>query len=390
MQPIILEDMATEGIVFDVGGLTQYLKEVRDVRQARGQRYRLEFLLVLIILAKLAGQNKPKGIAEWIQLRRQQLVRAFQRKRNDVPSYNTIRRTLEGIEDGVQLQSYLNRFLHESYGGLVTILVSLDGKTMRGTIPSGQTQGVHLLAAYLPEEGVVLLQIAVESKENEISAAPKLLAVLDLKGRVVCGDAMFTQRELSIQILAGGGDYIWFLKDNQPTLRADVEQFFAPPRHVPGWQAPAMPQEQAASTQAGHGRIEKRVLTIIPDQEGYLDWPGLAQVFKLERTVTKKSTQKTTQETVYGITSLTPTKTSAAQLLELTQQYWGIENGLHYRRDVTLEEDATRITDDRRAETMAILNNFIIGLTSKLGFRNLASAQRTFEAQLTFALAAFT
>ena len=102
------------------------------------------------------------------------------------------------------------------------------------------------------------------------------------------------------------------------------------------------------------------------------------------------STLKTTQETVYGITSLTPTKTSAAQLLELTQQYWGIENGLHYRRDVTLQEDATRITDDRRAETMAILNNFIIGLTSKLGFRNLASAQRTFEAQLTFALAAFT
>lgn len=178
------------------------------MRQARGVRYGLEFILVLIILAKLAGQNKPKGIADWIGLRRQQLVKAFQRKRADVPSYNTIRRTLENIEDEVQLQSYLNRFLHEEYGGLVTILVSLDGKTMRGTIPSGQTQGVHLLAAYLPEEGVVLLQIAVERKENEISAAPKLLAALDLKGRGVCGDAMFTQRELSIQILAGGGDYI--------------------------------------------------------------------------------------------------------------------------------------------------------------------------------------
>jgi hypothetical protein len=74
----------------------------------------------------------------------------------------------------------------------------------------------------------------------------------------------------------------------------------------------------------------------------------------------------------------------------MTQQNWGIENGLHYRRDVTLEEDATRTTNDRRAETMAILNNFIIGLTSKLGFRNLAFAQRAFDAQLTFALAAFT
>jgi predicted transposase YbfD/YdcC len=151
-----------------------------------------------------------------------------------------------------------------------------------------------------------------------------------------------------------------------------------------------MPQEQACATQAGHGRIEKRVLTLIPDQESYLDWPSVAQLFQLERTVTHKATQKMTQETVYGITSLTPAKTSAAQLLELTQQYWGIENGLHYRRDVTLQEDATRITDNRRAETMAILNNFIIALTSKVGFGNLASAQRTFEAQLTLALAAFS
>jgi predicted transposase YbfD/YdcC len=341
-------------------------------------------------MAKLAGENKPKGIAEWLQLRREQLVKAFQRKRADVPSYNTIRRTLENIEDGIEMQSYLNRFLHEAYGGMVTVLVSIDGKAMRGTIPTGQTQGVHLLAAYLPTEGIVLMQIAVETKENEISAAPKLLAMLDLKGRVVCGDAMFTQRTISVQILSQGGDYIWLLKDNQPTLKADVEQFFVPPRNAPGWKAPTMPQDQACSTQAGHGRIEKRVLTLIPDEVGYLDWPGVAQVFKLERTVTQETTQKTTQETVYGLTSLTPTRTSARQLLQMTQQHWGIENGLHYRRDVTLEEDATRITNDRRAETMAILNNFIIGLTSKLGFRNLAFAQRAFDAQLTFALAAFT
>jgi predicted transposase YbfD/YdcC len=390
MQPIILADMATEGIVFDVGALSQYLQEVTDVRKARGQRYSLEFLLVLIILAKLAGENKPKGIAEWLQLRREQLVKAFQRKRADVPSYNTIRRTLENIGDGIELQTYLNRFLHQEFGGLVTVLVSLDGKTMRGTIAYGQTQGVHLLAAYLPEEGVVLMQVAVASKENEITAAPKLLARLDLKGRVVCGDAMFTQRKLSVQILAQGGDYIWFLKDNQPTLKADVEQFFTPPRKAPGWQAPPMPQEQAYATQAGHSRIEKRVLTLIPDEASYLDWPGVTQVFKLERTVTQETTRKTTQETVYGLTSLTTSKTSAKQLLQMTQQYWGIENGLHYRRDVTLEEDATRFTNDRRAETMAILNNFIIALTSKLGFRNLASAQRTFDARLTFALAAFS
>lgn len=387
MQPIILEDMATEGIVFDVGALTHYLKEVTDVRKRRGQRYSLAFLLVLVILAKLAGENKPKGITEWIGLRRVQLVKAFQRQRDDVPSYNTIRRTLESIADGVELQSFLNRFLHAEYGGMVTVLVCMDGKTMRGTIPQGHTQGVHLLAAYLPEEGIVLMQVAVERKENEISAAPQLLATLDLKGRVVCGDAMFTQRTISIQVLAQGGDYIWFLKENQPTLKADVEQFFTPPRNAPGWKAPTMPQEQAESIQATHGRIEKRVLTLIPDEADYLDWPGVAQVFKLERTVTQKMTQASTRETVYGITSLTSDRTSAQQLLQMTQQYWSIENGLHYRRDVTLEEDATRIANHKRAEVLSILNNFIIGLTSKLGFRNLASAQRTFDARLTLTLA---
>ena len=205
MQPIILADMATEGIVFDIGVLTQYLQQVTDRRKARGRRYSLAFVLILIILAKLAGENRPKGIAEWIGLRREQLVRAFQRQRASVPSYNTIRRTLENVGDEVELQTYLNRFLHEAYGGLVTVLVSIDGKTMRGTIAVGHTQGVHLLAAYLPEEGIVLMQLAVQRKENEITAAPKLLAMLDLKGRVVCGDAMFTQRSLSVQLLAQGG-----------------------------------------------------------------------------------------------------------------------------------------------------------------------------------------
>jgi hypothetical protein len=133
--------------------------QITDERQARGQRYSLEFLLVLIILAKLAGENKPKGIAEWLQLRRERLAKAFGRERANVPSYNTIRRTLENIGDRVEMQTCLNRFLHEAYGGMISVLVSIDGKTMRGTIPSGKTQGVHLLAAYLPEEGVVFVTL---------------------------------------------------------------------------------------------------------------------------------------------------------------------------------------------------------------------------------------
>jgi hypothetical protein len=231
---ITFEEFMAQGAVFDVTALMEYLQRVSDQRQRRGRRYSLSFLIVMIVLAKLSGQNKPMGIAEWLKMRRKQLVAAFNRNRNAVPSLNTIRRTLACTIPAAELQRAFIRFLHQEYGGQQSILVTLDGKTKRGTIPKGQTQGVHLLAAYLPEEGIVLMQVVVDGKENEIVVAPRVTEALDLRGRVVCGDALLTQRDLSVQVLSQGGDYIWFVKDNQPTLRRDVEQFFVPPRKAPG------------------------------------------------------------------------------------------------------------------------------------------------------------
>ena len=200
---------------------------------------------------------------------------AFDCKRETVPSLNTIRRTLANTVTATELQTVFNRFLHQEYGGQQSIVVTLDGKTLRGTIPKGRTTGVHLLAAYLPEEGIVLMQVAVDRKESELSAAPRVLTSLDLRGRVVCGDAMFTQRDLSVQVLYQGGDYIWFVKDNQPRLKEDVEQFFAPPRRAPGWHAPKIVRDKAQTTEKGHGRLEQRTLTAIADESGFIDWPGI-------------------------------------------------------------------------------------------------------------------
>ena len=104
--------------------------------------------------------------------------------------------------------------------------INLDGKALRGTIPAGQTQGLHLLAAYLPDAGVVLCQMEVGAKENEISAAPRLLKAIDLQGKVVTGDAMFAQRELSRQVIEAGGGLRLGVKENQPSLRADIESLF--------------------------------------------------------------------------------------------------------------------------------------------------------------------
>lgn len=390
MKHITFECNGADGFLVDLSRLQEKLDQLTDTRQARGKIYSLSFVLSIVLLAKLAGEDKPSAIAEWIRLRRVQLTTAFGCRRARVPCLNTIRTVLSEVISLGELQKLFNQYLHECYGGQQSQLVTMDGKTMRGTIPKGGQQGVHLLAAYLPEEGIVLAQVAVDNKENEISAAPKLIRQIDLRQRVVCGDAMLTQRQISVDVLAQGGNYIWFLKENQPSMKRDVEQFFKPPRKAAGWHPPTLPKRTAKRVTKGHGRLETRQLTCMDDETDFLDWPGVEQVFQLQHNVVDCRTGATSQDVRYGITSLEADRCSAKQLLDLIQAYWGIENGLHYRRDVTLLEDATRIARPRLAEAISIINNFVIGLTSKLGFSNLASARRCFDAEISFHLARVT
>lgn len=360
--------------------LKEILGRVTDTRKAQGKRYPIDYLLGSILLAKLSGQQKPSGITDWIKERRAELAQLWQCTWATAPSLNTIRRTLGGIISASDLHQQFRLFLQQEYGGQQSVLVVIDGKTLRGTIPKGKTKGLHLIAAYLPAEGIVLAQMPVDKKENEIVVAPKLLQKLDLKRRIVIGDAMFTQRKLSVQIKSQGGDYIWYVKENHPQLLADVCQFFVPARRAKGWSIPTLPQEKAEAVQKGHGRLEKRTLTLMVDTTQFLDWPSVAQVFKLVREVTCLRTGLYYTETVFGITSLSPTQVNARQMLQWTQAEWGIENGLHYRRDKTLFEDQTRMANPVQGEVMATYNNFIVGLVTKLGFSNLAAAQRTLDA----------
>jgi predicted transposase YbfD/YdcC len=386
MKHIILEAQNTDAIVFNIADLEARLNQLPDSRDKRGKIYSLGMILTMVLLAKLSGEDKPSGIAQWIRLRCESFVELFSCKHQRMPCLNTIRSVLRDVVPLDELETTFSQYLHDTYGGQQSELVVIDGKTMRGTIPKGGQQGVHLLAAYMPAEGVVLKQIEVVVKENEISAAPQLVREIDLKNRVICADAMQTQRQLSVDVLAEGGDYIWFLKGNQPTLRADVEQFFKPARVSAGWHLPELPQTVAQKTDKGHGRLEKRTLTLMVDEQQFLDWPGVRLVFKLDRYVKEIRTGKESIEVVYGISSCDPETVSAKQMLEWTRYYWGIENGLHYRRDVTLREDATRISEPALAKTMAALNNFVVGLSQKLGYSNLASARRIFDARIAVQL----
>jgi hypothetical protein len=192
---------------------------------------------------------------------------------------------------------------------------------------------------------------------------------------------MHTQRGISEQIVAGGG-FIWTVKDNQPRTRWAIEKIFVP--QMCNMKAGAGLREEYrmdAVVNKGHGRLEKRTLFSTTLLNDYLDWPHVAQVFRLERVVWHDQGKRSTKQITYGLTSLPPHKASPKKLLKLLRQYCGIENGLHYRRDVTLNEDRTRQTIGNAGQIMAILNNLVIGLCSYYGYANLAKARRLFSAK---------
>ena len=165
-----------------------------------------------------------------------------------------------------------------------------------------------------------------------MTAAPRVLSTVDLRGKIVSGDAIFAQRKLSVQIVAAGGEDIWTVKDNQVQLRQDIATLFEPETCVKGF-APAPKDLRTTETiEKGHGHIERRTLTASAELKDYLDWTYAEQVYRLERHVTRIADGKITQEVAYGVTSLTPREADAEQLLHLTRGHWGIENGSHYRR----------------------------------------------------------
>jgi predicted transposase YbfD/YdcC len=335
-------------------------------------------ILTLSVLAKLAGEDEPEGMADWVRLRGEALRQELGLVRESLPHAVTYRRVLGHAVNIEDFERVCRQFFAEC-GGQDEQL-AMDGKSMRGTIERGQHRGVYLLAVYGPHSGVVLNQVNIEQKANEISAAPAVLKDLDLHGKVVTGDALFTQRELSQTIVEAGGHYLWLVKDNQPTLRADIERLFGP-EHVPLGSAPLITDFQSASaTHKDHGRLYTHTLTTSSLLNPTSDWPALGQVFHLVRDVRYLNNSKTTHEVMYGVTSLPKAQASAQQLLVLRRSHWAIENRLHYCRDVTFHEDACRLAIGHAAHAIASLNNLVLGLLRLRGFSSMASARRHFNA----------
>lgn len=380
-----------EAQVFDVGSLYMQFCQLRDKRKPKGLRYRLETILVIMVLAKLCGEDTPSGMAEWAKHRTELLCTALKIERKTMPHHSTYRRIAAEVICVDEFEQMLSELWSDKRFFGQQVLLAIDGKVLRGTLDEEQA-GVYLLAAYLPAEGLVLMEVEVAGKGHEIEAAPKVLKSIDLREKVVMGDALHTQREVSIQIVEAGGDYVWLAKGNHPQLEEDIRLWFEPdPAPIPGMAYLPKDFETVQTVNKAHGRIEQRTLTVSSQLKDFLDWPYLEQVFKLERRFTSLKTGEVQEQVVYGFTSLSREEIHPSNLLALIRSYWGIENGLHYRRDVTLHEDRTRITKRNAGRVMACLNNLVLGLLlGKLKFRYLPSARRYFAAFPSQALALLT
>jgi len=257
---------------------------------------------------------------------------------------------------------------------------AIDGTTLRGRRQQG-APAAHLLSVLSHRLGLTLWQQAVADKTNEIPVLEDVLQGLVVEGRVITVDALLTQRAIAQRIVEGGGDYVMVVKGNQPQLHHDIHLLFQDVDTV------AEPMAAAETVDVGHGRIEQRRLTPSAALVGYSAWPGLAQVFQLERRVTMKASEAQRADVVYGVTSLSPEQACPERLLGLVRQHWQIENQVHWVRDVTFDEDRSQVRSGSIPQVMAAFRNTTIGLMHWVGETNIAAACRRFAAQPWAALA---
>ena len=246
--------------------------------------------------------------------------------------------------------------VHEKLGGEV---ISIDGKTVCGSI-SENRKPIHMISAWASEQELVLGQMCVDEKTNEIPTVPLLLELLDINGCIVTADAMSCQREITKKIIDGKGDYVLSLKENQPTLYEYADTYFKDALEHPQWY-PEMTSFETVDK--GHGRIERRTYYLSSDLSGLdnaADWSGLAGFGIVHSHVTVGEIESS--EIRYAITSLKSVETFAYAW----RKHWGIENGLHYCLDVSFNEDHSRIRKDHAPENLAVVRHFALSALKQL------------------------
>jgi predicted transposase YbfD/YdcC len=336
--------------------LVEQMQTIPDPRrQCRNLKHRLIDVLLIGFCGVLADCDDFVQIADWAR-HHEDFLRTFLELPNGIPAHDTFRRVVAAVQPAA-VQGVLIPWLQQRRG-LPGDWVHIDGKALRGTrCPTRGLGALHLVSAWASQHGLTLGQVAVEAKSNEITAIPLLLDLLDLRDKVVTIDAIGCQKEIAARIAAGGGDYVLAVKENQPTLHAEVRQAFETALEAGD---PRLRRHVTAET--SHGRHERRVVWVLPvgrHVAGRAAWVGLCSLVLVLRVVTCPVSGAETAEVHHYISSLRP---SARRLAQVIRGHWGIENGLHWVLDVAFREDARRLYDRTAAENVGLLNRLATSL----------------------------
>ncbi len=365
----------------EIPGLLERLAEVPDPRDPRGVRHALAGVLTLTACAVLTGATSLLAVGEWIADAPAQVLERLGIRIDPllptrlVPAESTVRRLLARI-DGDALDQAVGRWLADRRpqpSGADLRGVSVDGKSLRGAAKA-KGRRIHLLAAMEHTTGLVLAQLDVGEKTNEITCFQPLLdTVAGLAGTVVTSDAMHTQREHAGYLLGRKAHYIVIVKGNQKKLRKQLKSL--PWKDIP---------LQVRTKDTDHGRFEIRRIKVATVNN--LLFPGARQAIQIKRRRTDRKTGRTTIKTVYAVTSLTADQATAARLAKLIRDHWHIE-ALHHVRDTTFAEDASQLRTGNAPRAMATWRNLAIGALKLAGVTNIAAALRRNARDVTRPLA---
>jgi predicted transposase YbfD/YdcC len=339
--------------------LKEHFSSLDDPRASHSIEHHLLDIVLVTICAVICGADTWVEI-EHYGIAKREWLETFLELPNGIPSHDTFTRLFARLCPEQLQQCFLNwvQAVFEIPGGQ---LISLDGKTLRGSYERGGKQGmIHMVSAWASENRLVLGQRKVTEKSNEITAIPQLLRVLDLNGAVVTIDAMGCQTEIAAQIVAQQGDYVLALKGNQGSLHQDVQQLFD---HAHRQNFRDIEHDFYQTQEQGHGRTERRCYWVMGNTQyliGAENWAKLTTIGCVESQ--RQVGDKITSEKRYYLLSL---PLDAASFATAVRSHWGIENQLHWILDVGFREDQSRATQGHSAENLAVIRHLVVNLLSQ-------------------------
>jgi len=335
--------------------MKEYFENIGDPRQAWKVDYDLLEIVVMTICAVISGCEYWEDITDFCRVKEEWFRTLLKLElKSGIASHDTFQRIFQLIKPAELERSFISwvRSIARRTKGEV---VSIDGKTARGS-RDAREKAIHMVSAWANANQLVLGQVKTEEKSNEITAIPTLLDLLELKDCIVTIDAMGCQQDIAEKIVEQECDYVLGVKDNQPTLHEDVQQYFEV-----AVQERSLYREVLDVTRRdmGHGRIEKRKYYLSTDVEWLVTegkWPGLAGIGMVHSVVEKG--EKRMEEKRYFITSLT----NVHDFANAVRAHWGIENSLHWCLDVVFHEDACRTRKDNSAENFAVIRHIALNI----------------------------